>query len=230
MRYWGVSRTGTGSRIKCEIYIYKTGDGKVIVEDEFLSFIVTKMITLSQGKIVLLASNNFSSEWVEVSKRQLFELCMTSIRCIKHRGPQKDADNIKDHLRVLNEGGENIPRFVLHYLDVLPPVGFGNMDASALLSRVEQVSLEVSRLRKILAPQAIVNENLEAVVTALDRRMTAVEKCDSPSQAHRTSVIRAHCKEASQELRTSAHHSQVQLLKDLPKSPPWTKVVEIGKG
>lgn len=94
------------------------------------------------------------------------------------------------------------------------------MDTSALLSRVEQVSLEVSRLRKILEIQATVNEILEAVVIALDRQMTAVKKCDSPGQSHRTSVMRAHCVEASQELRTSAHHSQVQLSEDLPKSPP----------
>lgn len=66
------------------------------MEDVFLSFIATKMRTLSQDEIVLLASNNFSSEWIEESKRQLFELCVTSIRCIKHKGPQKDANNIKD--------------------------------------------------------------------------------------------------------------------------------------
>lgn len=62
------------------------------------------------------------------------------IFCIKHKGPHKDINNIKDCLKVLSECGENIPRFVLHYLDELPPVRFGNMDTSALLSRVEQLS------------------------------------------------------------------------------------------
>lgn len=28
-QYGGVSHTGTDARIKCEIFIYKTGDGKV---------------------------------------------------------------------------------------------------------------------------------------------------------------------------------------------------------
>lgn len=39
-------------RITFKIFIYKTVDGKVIVEDEFLSFIITKMKTLSQDEIV----------------------------------------------------------------------------------------------------------------------------------------------------------------------------------
>ncbi|KAK9961749.1 hypothetical protein ABG768_007149 [Culter alburnus] len=80
-------------------------------------------------------------------------MCTSTIRSIKHKGPQKDINNIKDCLKVLNECGENIPRFVSHYLDELPPVGFGNMDASALLSRVEQLSREVSNLREALESQ-----------------------------------------------------------------------------
>ena len=83
-------------------------------------------------------------------------------------------------MKLLNECGEDIPRFVSHYLDELPPVGFGNMDASALLSRVEQLSQQVSGLRKALDTQADVSENLGAIVTAMDRRVAAVE-------THRTS-------------------------------------------
>ena len=107
----------------------------MIVEDELLNFIVIKMKTLSHDEVVLLGSSNFSSEWIAEFKRMLFEMCTTTIRCIKHKGPQKDTNNIKDCLKVLNKSGENIPRLVLHYLDEFPPVGFGNIDSSALLSR-----------------------------------------------------------------------------------------------
>ena len=156
--------------------IYKMDNGKVIVEDELLNFIVVKMKTLSHDEIVLLTTNNFSSEWIEESKRLLFDVCPnTTLRCVAHKGPQKDMNNIKACLKVLNECGENIPRFVSHYLDELPPVGFGNMDASALLSRVEQLSQEVSGLRRALETQAEVSENLGASVAAMDRRVTAVE-------------------------------------------------------
>lgn len=156
--------------------IYKTVNGKVIVEDELLNFIVVKMKTLSHDEIVLLATNNFSSEWIEESKRLLFDVCPdTTLRCIGHKGPQKDVNNIKACLKVLNECGENIPRFVSHYLDELPPVGFGHMDASALLSRMEQLNQEVSGLRRALQIQAEVGENLGTIVATMDRRVTAVE-------------------------------------------------------
>lgn len=55
------------SRMKPEIY--KTVDGKVIVEDELLNFLAVKIKTLSQDEIVLLAANTFDSEWIESSKK-----------------------------------------------------------------------------------------------------------------------------------------------------------------
>ena len=156
--------------------IYKTADGKVIVEDELLNFITVKMKTLAHDEIVLLASNNFSSEWIEESKRLLFDVCPSSQRFVKHTGNQKDVNNIKACLKVLNECGENIPRFVSHYLDELPLVGFGNMDASALLSRVEQLNREVSCLRGAMEAQATVGETLGAAAALLDRRVSAIER------------------------------------------------------
>ena len=78
--------------------MYNTTDGKVLVENELLNFIVVKMRTLAHDEIVLVVSNNFSSEWIEESKRLLFDMCPTSTRCVKHKGPQKDNNNIKDCL------------------------------------------------------------------------------------------------------------------------------------
>ena len=106
---------------RTEPTVYKTEDGKTIVEDELLNFIVIKMKTLMYDEVVMLASSNFPSEWIEESKRLLFELCKTTVRNIKHKGPQKDTNNIKDCMKVLNECGEDTPRFVSHFLDHLPP-------------------------------------------------------------------------------------------------------------
>ena len=82
---------------------------------------------------------------------------------------------------MLNECGENIPRFVSHYLDELPPVGFGSMDASALLSRLEQLSQEVLSLRRALDVQTSVSENLGAATAARDCQISAIEKYRGPS-------------------------------------------------
>lgn len=139
------------------------------MEDELLNFLVIKMRTLSHNEIVLLASNNFSSEWIEESKGLLFEVCpKTMQRCVLHNGPQMDINNIKACFKVLYECGENIPRFVSHYLVELPPVGFGSIDALALLGRVDQLSREVSSLRKALGAHMDVGENLWTATVAMD--------------------------------------------------------------
>ena len=166
-------------------YVYKTDDGKVIVEDELLNFIAIKMRTLAQDEVVLIASSNFPSEWIEESKRLLFELCKTTVRNIKHKGPQKDTNNVKDCMKVLNECGEHTPRFVSHFLDQLPPVGFGSFDASALLSRLTQLSWEVTKMRVAMDAQTGINESLGITTAAMDRRLTDIEKLrDLPGQNH----------------------------------------------
>ena len=186
---------GIGLCTRTKPEIYKTEDGKLIVEDEFLNFLVVKMRTLSHDEIVLLASSNFSSEWIEESKKLLFEVCPTNTRCITHRGLQKDINNIKACLTVLNQCGENIPRFVSHYLDELPPVGFGHMDISALLSRMERLSMEVSSMRGVLEMQQGVlemqtgmSEALRAARADVERRMTAVEQQGSAEVEQRGDV------------------------------------------
>ena len=129
--------------------IYTTVDGKIIVEDELLNFLAAKIHTMCQDDIVLLAINNFDSERIEASKKVLFDLCPTKQRHITHKGQQKDSSNIKSCLKVLNECGDNIPRFVSHFLDDLPPVSFSNLDVSSLLGRMSQMLSDVSSFRKL---------------------------------------------------------------------------------
>ncbi|KAL7374985.1 hypothetical protein ABVT39_010259 [Epinephelus coioides] len=123
---------GAFSQIKPEIF--RMDDSKVIVEDELLNFIAVKMRTLCHDDIVLLVTNSFSSKRIESSKKALFEVSPnTSQRCVSQKGAQKDLNNIKMCLTVLNKCGEDIPRFVSHFLDELPRVSFNHMDVSALL-------------------------------------------------------------------------------------------------
>ncbi|KAL7375510.1 hypothetical protein ABVT39_018636 [Epinephelus coioides] len=174
----GGSAFGVGTACpRAEPEVFKTNCGKIIVVDELFHFISLKMRTLCHDKVVLLATNNFSSDWIEKSKGFLFEVCPTTMqRKIKHTGCDKDAKNVKACLSLFNESGENMPMFVSHFLDKLPPVGFGNMDTSALLSRVEQLSSEVSGLRWAIEAQVTVNEDLSAATAAVKdgRRPTPV--------------------------------------------------------
>ncbi|KAL0199979.1 hypothetical protein M9458_003166, partial [Cirrhinus mrigala] len=156
-------------------------------------------------------------------------MCTTTIRCIKHKGPQKDTNNIKDCLKVLNECGENIPRFVSHYLDKLPLVGFGNMDASALLSRLERLSREVSSMREALETQATVNENLGAATAVINRWVTAMEKlCGSPVGERGAGAGSASQEREWQDLVAPACQLQREVSSPLPESPAWSIVLKKG--
>ncbi|KAK1904024.1 Coiled-coil domain containing protein 39 [Dissostichus eleginoides] len=167
------SRTLSRSRVKPEIYM--TVDGKVIVDDELLNFLPVKIKTLSQDEIVLLAANTFDSEWIESSKKVLFELCPTTQRNVSHKGERKDVNNIKSCLKVMNECGENTPRFVSYYLDELPPGTFTNMDVSSLLGRMEQLCAEVCSMKHAMQLQADVSEDFRAITVEIDRLVCALE-------------------------------------------------------
>ncbi|XP_054631830.1 ankyrin repeat domain-containing protein 62-like [Dunckerocampus dactyliophorus] len=185
-------------------------------------------------------AGNFSSEWIEESKRRLFEMCTTTIRCIRNEAPQKDTNKVEDYLKALNKDcGEKIPRFVSHHLDELPPDGFGNMDASALLSRMEQLNREVSSLRAAMKIQASVNENLGATTAAMNRRVTAIESLrSSPEQTGGTTAAtqaEAPVAPESQPLGKSEEAlpmstGEAPLRKSILEVPPSIIVESIGRG
>lgn len=123
----GLAAPGLSQRPRLKPTVYKSDD-QVILVDEFLNFLEVKIKSMTQDEIIFLASNTFDSEWIESSKKVLFKLCPdTKQRCMIYKGNQKDTNNIKYCLEVLNECGDNIPRFVSHYLDELPPVSFNNL-------------------------------------------------------------------------------------------------------
>lgn len=168
------------------------------MEDELLHFPAMKIRTLSQDEIVLLAANSFDSEWIETSKKTLFELCPTTQRKISHKGAQKDVNNIKSCLKVLNECEDIVPRFVSHYLDELPPVTFTNMDVCGLLRKLEQLHTEVSAMKHALHLQTETSEGLRAVTADVTRRVGALENyADHGCAGHIASVRRLDTVNAS---------------------------------
>ncbi len=80
------------------------------------------------------------------------------------------------NIKVLNECGENIPRFVSHFLDELPPVTFNNVDVSSLLCRMERLHSEVNALRHAVKLQADIGEDLRAATTIIDNRVSNMER------------------------------------------------------
>lgn len=48
----------------------------------------------------------------------------------------------------------DLPRFVSHYIDELPPVSFKHVDVSALLGRIMQLNKDIEVLKMSLTSQA----------------------------------------------------------------------------
>ncbi|KAL7383434.1 hypothetical protein ABVT39_010640 [Epinephelus coioides] len=184
------------SRLKPEIY--KTNDAKVIVEDELLNFLVVKMRTLSHDEIVLLVTSSFTSEWIESAKKALFEVCPDASQCCTtFKGQQKDINNVKLCMKVLNE-----------------------CDVSTLLGRMEQLNSEICCMKRT---ESNVCESLREVTAAIDGRLTAVEQLlpsvSGPVAAERISDATVQ-RETTALTPTVAARSSSQT-----QSPAWTTVV-----
>lgn len=131
----------------------RTNDGKVIVKDELLTFVVVKMRTLSHDETVLLVTHSFNSEQIESSKKILFEVCPNTCQgCVSHKGAQMDINNVKNE-KMLNECREDISRFVSLYLDDFSPVSFNHIDVPALLGRMEQINTDICCVKTSLETQ-----------------------------------------------------------------------------
>ncbi|KAK7915620.1 hypothetical protein WMY93_011381 [Mugilogobius chulae] len=227
-----VCAAGSGAFRRVKPEIYTTPDGKVIVEDELLNFLVIKLHTLTQDEVIMLVTNNFSSERIEESKKILFDVCpKTTLRNVAHKGPQKDINNVKACIKVLNECGGNIPRFVSYYLDDLPVVGFGSMDASALLSRVEQLSREVLTLSKTLQTQVNVCENLQMFTKTIDCRVAEIEQSQNRTvpEASTADSVLIGVEEARASVVPVGTPKQDNALADGEASKEWSTVVKEGR-
>lgn len=154
------------------------------------------MRTLSHDEIVLLVTSSFTFERIEAAKKALFEVSPdTSQHCITYKGQQKDSNHVKLCMRVLNECGEDVPRFVSHFLDDLPPVSFNHIDVSKLLGRMEQLNSEICCMKRTLETQTNVCENLREVTAAIDGWLTAGAAAP-PSNGTRGCCTDSRCNES----------------------------------
>lgn len=165
------------SKIRTKPEIYRTDTGKMIVEDEFLNFLSIKIKTVKQDEIVLMAVDHFGSEWITNSTKLLFELCPgTTRKLVAHTGPQKDSKNVRNCLRLLNEAGENVPRFVSHHLDELPPVTFNSLDVSCLLGKIEQLGADITIMKQAVSLQTNTCNDLRIITADINQRLGAIEQ------------------------------------------------------
>lgn len=223
-------------RIKPEIYT--TIDGKTIVEDELLSFLSVKLKTVPQDDIILMAVNHFGSEWIENSKKVLFELCPgTGQRCVAYKGQLKDVNNVKSCLKLLNEVGENVPRFVSYHLDDLPSVTFNSLDVSCLVSKIDRLSVELASMKNTVSKQSTECENLRGITTDISKRLSVIEE---PSASNGIAATTMASEEV--QLHGPSHRepapapSALSVIEEtagggieVAMSPVWSRVLKHGK-
>ncbi|XP_011661635.2 uncharacterized protein LOC105437100 [Strongylocentrotus purpuratus] len=208
--------------------VLKTVDGSVIVVDELLCFVTNKMNTLSTDEIVKLVSTCFKSEEIEQSKKVLFDVCSSmndhvTVRNVAHKGPSRDVNNIKTCIKLLLECGDKIPTFVAKDLDRLPPVGFDNIDVSALLGRLLKLECEMADMKESVQSHAKAAENLQNMAVIMDTRMTDVE-VKAVAQTPGSTSINFPGLGATLDAAAPAPKPQP----NSPDQTPWNQVVRRG--
>lgn len=160
--------------------------------------------------------------------------CAQLQHTVKHQGSQQDTNNLKDCLKVLNECGENIPICVTllgRNCSSCSPPGFGNMDASDLLSSMKWwLRLEASSMREALEAQGSISEDLEPAVVAMDRRIMAVKELHTvPGKIQRAEGVSGHEEEDVQDPIAPPPQPEQQGWHAQPLFPVRSLVVRKGK-
>ena len=157
--------------------ITRTTNDSVLI-DELLFFITNKLDILPPDVIVQLCTSTFSDSAIEVSKKKLFDLCAdeTNSRYRKRQGAKKSVMNIEDVIKLLQEKGSDVPKFVALDLSKLPPITFDSVDVSALLNTIKNTQNEVDILRATIESHNAVSDGLHSVSASLETRMSCMEK------------------------------------------------------
>ena len=132
-----------------------------IVINELLCFVTNKCDLLPAESISQLCCATFEESEIEQSKKLLYDICADhdTPRMILRKGPKKSSQNIEDILKLVQEKGTDLPTFVAHNLQLLPPIGFDSLDVSTLLHTIKKTQTEVQLLKEGLKSQAeTVNE------------------------------------------------------------------------
>lgn len=98
-------------------------------------------------------------------------------------------------LKVLNECGGNIPKFVSHILDDLPPISFNSIDVlvcCVLLGKMQQIN-NIAGMKKVMEAQVGACESLRVVTESMDIQRVAVERANGlPGQANAGESCASH--------------------------------------
>lgn len=131
-----------------------------------------------------------------------------------------------------------IPRFVSHHLNELPPVSLNSIDVSCLLSKIERLSMDITAMKQGMNAQVKVSTDLCVASEDLHRRLCAMEQLGSdtltqasvqvaeentPAQQPNWSRVRLECDESPVE------HDAEKGVNAVVTTTTWSTVAKRGE-
>ena len=151
-------------------------DEKDILIDELLCFVSNKIDILPPTTIKQLCVSTFTEDDIEKSKNLLYDICETTDRKIKRKGPEKSNSNLDDIIKFLMEHEDELPKFAALDLTKLPPITYNSIDVSVLLNDITKVQAEVNQLKECLKIQTNTSDSLKKTTEMIITRLESNEK------------------------------------------------------
>ena len=148
------------------------------VIDELLCFVTNKLSLLPPETIVQLCVSTYNVSEVECSKKLLFQLLSDpdmQTRIVKRKGEKKNRDNIDDIIRLLQEKGEDVPKFAAVDLSRLSPISFDSVDVSVLLNSIKKMENEMAFLKDSVKSVHNAASVLKNTTSSLSARVSTLE-------------------------------------------------------
>ena len=141
------------------------------VINELLAFVTHKLQWMPPDSVGQLCGRFYEDETVEQASKVQFELCASSgnreDRYRRRQGCRKKAETLKDIMALIQRRNNEMPvTFVALDLSNLPPVSFDNVDVCVLLSRMENMRVEVDTLKATVSMQVAICDDLLTVTRA----------------------------------------------------------------
>lgn len=200
---------------------------KVIIINEFLTFVQNKVDVLDELSIVQICVTSFTAEEIESGKTELFNaLVSEGVKYIQRKGEDKSKKSVRDVIKAFKETEPTRqPTFVAKDLNRLPPVSFDHVDVTRLLKDIVILKNELQSLRQDSVSKAEMFElqrKISSDITSLKGLSNVVRQNQPQVQGSKAGITsakskksrRAHDDTYSNVLSTRERGSSVETIVD----------------
>ena len=139
---------------------------QLLIENELLCFLSTKMDIMTTDHLVKVCCDFYTEREIKSAKKSVHDACGMDGAPVTRNGADKSEKNVRDILLIMHET-EDVPRFVAHYLNRLPPVSINHLDATSMIQKMNQLRLQIASLcetvQSIVHGQTIMIDEMETL-------------------------------------------------------------------